>query len=322
MTTPFGDTSVQPTAITVVATPSAVTTTGTAMPTTPTIVTATTAKTTKVTEKAVTAPNAQTTAPPPKEDDIIYVLSLGNSYSMDAHAYLSRLAEHEGKSIYTVNLYYSGCSLKQHYTFWKNQEAPYKYEVNGKIDWNSAVSLMDILPTQEWDVITLQESSYAACLDGAWDRQILAEFLALFRAACPQARIMLHQPWAYGDHFENHDGNTGGSMAAMWAKCEPKCRAAAEDTGLSIIPCGHAMFRAQQLLNTGKYSISSIQRDESHAEASWGRYMLALVWYAAITGEKPSNTFDEFTGWFIEDKVLRDMVYTCAMNAIKTYYPL
>lgn len=118
VTTPFGDTSVQPTAITVVATPSAVTTTGTAMQTTPTIVTATTAKTTKVTEKAVTAPNAQTTAPPPKEDDIIYVL------------------------------------------------------------------------------------------------------------------------------------------------------------------------------------------------------------YAAITGEKPSNTFDEFIGRFIEDNVLRDMVYTCAMNAIKTYYPL
>ena len=259
--------------------------------------------------------------PPEEETETLYVLSLGNSYAMDAHAYLSRLAEHEGKSIFTVNLYYSGCSLNQHYSFWKNNEAAYQYEENGKINWNSHVSLMDVLPTRKWDVITLQESSYASCGANGWDRDILREFLTLFAEEQPQARVMLHQTWAYADSYSAHNEKTGGSMQAMWTQIEHYTSLAAKDTGLELIPCGHAMFHAQQALNGGGYTVSSIQRDGSHAEEAWGRYMLALIWYSAITGEKPSNTFDGFVSWFIEDEPTREMIYDCAMNAMKTYYP-
>ncbi len=325
MTTTMPVTEVQTTVPTSEVTTSETTTTSTTTAATtqkPSVTTkAPTTTTTTTTKAPTTTTTTQPTEPPPSEPETIYVLSLGNSYAMDSHAYLSRLAEHEGKSIYTVNLYYSGCSLEQHYSFWKNGEAAYNYEVNGKIDWNSHVSLMDILPTEKWDVITLQDSSYAACTSEAWDRQIISDFLDLFRRECPEARVMLHQTWAYGDKFSGHNSATGGSMAAMWAQCVPAFDAAIKDTGLDAIPSGHAMFRAQQLLNTGNYSIKSIQRDESHAEMAWGRYMLALIWYAAITGEKPSNTFDGFTSWFIEDEALRDMIYDCAMEAMKAYYP-
>ena len=268
-----------------------------------------------------TSTTAVSAVPEPEEPQTLYVLSLGNSYAMDAHAYLSRLAEHEGKRIVTVNLYHSGCSLEQHYSFWKNNEAAYQYEENGKINWNSHVSLADVLPTQKWDVITLQESSYASCGADAWDREILGEFLELFAEEQPQARVMIHQTWAYADGYAAHDGKTGGSMQSMWTQIEHYTSLAAKDMGLDIIPCGHAMFYAQQALDNGDYTVSSIQRDGSHAEEAWGRYMLALVWYSAIIGEKPSNTFDGFVSWFIEDEATRSMIYDCAMNAMKAYYP-
>ena len=305
-------------------------------PTTTTVMTATTlptaatttAGTTKTTKTTMTTRTTQKTTVPtvfepekPEEQDTIYVLSLGNSYAMDAHAYLSRLAEHEGKRIFTVNLYHSGCSLSKHYDFWINGEAAYNYEVNGKIDWNSHVSLMDVLPTQKWDIITLQESSYASCGSDAWDRTIVQAFLRLFAQEQPQARVMIHQTWAYADGYAAHDQKTGGSMASMWQRIEQNTAQAARDTGLPIIPCGHAMFHAQEKLNGGGYSFSSIQRDGSHAEEAWGRYMLALIWYSAITGEKPSNTFDGFNSWFIEDDATRKMIYDCAMDAMRSCYP-
>ncbi len=281
--------------------------------------TATTTKKPTTTTKTTTATTVTTTTAKPIET--LYVLSLGNSYTDDSHAYLSRLAEHEGKRLYTVNLYHSGCSLQQHYDFWKSGVSEYNYELNGKMDWNSKVSLEEILPTQKWDVITLQESSYAACASNGWNRDILREFVAYFNEKQPQARIMLHQPWAYADGYKSHNASTGYTQAAMWGKTERASAAAAEELGLPLIPSGWAMFEAQQRLNNGSYSIESIQRDGSHAENAWGRYMLSLVWYSAITGEKPSNTFDGFNSWFIEEEQLRDMIYDCAMGAMKNYYP-
>ena len=45
----------------------------------------------------------------------IHVLSIGNSFSQDAHRYLHDFARSEGVDIETVNLFIGGCSLERHY---------------------------------------------------------------------------------------------------------------------------------------------------------------------------------------------------------------
>ena len=43
------------------------------------------------------------------------VLMIGNSFSADAHAYLSRIAEGAGQNDHKfLNMYIGGCSLEQH----------------------------------------------------------------------------------------------------------------------------------------------------------------------------------------------------------------
>lgn len=269
------------------------------------------------TTTTVTTTKVTTTTKPQKP--MLRVLSIGNSYSMDAHHFLSALAAHEGRELRTVNLYHSGCSLKKHCDFYKNNETAYQYEVNGKIDWNSHVSLLDILPTEKWDVITLQESSYASCANDSM-QPYLDTLLGVIKQYAPEAKIYLHQTWAYGDGYSAHNSTTGGSMAAMWAKIQANYDQASRETGLPLIPSGLAMFNAQQAFNKRGLG-ESIQRDGSHASESWGRYLLALVWYKTITGDTPSNTFDAFDGFYIPDDTVRAMIYNTAMDAVKTYYP-
>ena len=45
------------------------------------------------------------------------ILSIGNSFSQDAHKWLHELAQDNDVDLETVNLYIGGCSLKMH---WEN----------------------------------------------------------------------------------------------------------------------------------------------------------------------------------------------------------
>ena len=59
------------------------------------------------------------------------VLSIGNSFSQDAHKWLHKLAENNGVDLETVNLYIGGCSLGTHWKNAKENNADYEFELNG-----------------------------------------------------------------------------------------------------------------------------------------------------------------------------------------------
>ena len=57
------------------------------------------------------------------------ILSIGNSFSQDAHKWLYDVCKSAGKEIYSVNLYYGGCSLYSHWYFQVNGREEYDYEI-------------------------------------------------------------------------------------------------------------------------------------------------------------------------------------------------
>ena len=50
-----------------------------------------------------------------KQEKNMKILSIGNSFSQDAHRYIHDIAKGEGVNIKCVNLYIGGCSLQTHY---------------------------------------------------------------------------------------------------------------------------------------------------------------------------------------------------------------
>ena len=258
-----------------------------------------------------------TTTTQPKPQAPLRVLSIGHSFSNDAHTYLSQLAAHEGRQIECVNLFYSSCSLKKHYEFWQSNTAAYYYVENGVVDWNKKVSLLDVLPKGKWDIITIQESPPASCsIDNMLNYGEKLSML-VYRYQ-PNTKLFIHQTWAMANDSQYHTDKTGYSMAAMWEKLEQNYNTMSETLDLPLIPAGAAMTYLQEAYDTrGKGE--RVHRDGLHADLAWGCYMIALVWYRTITGEMPSNSFDGITAAYIEDAQVRQLVYDCAMRAVDTY---
>ena len=86
------------------------------------------------------------------------LLSIGNSFSQDAHRYLYQIAKKDGEKIQTVNLSIGGCSLRTHYLNALQDAAAYGLGVNGE-DTGFKVSLSQAFASDDWDVITLQQAS-------------------------------------------------------------------------------------------------------------------------------------------------------------------
>lgn len=299
--------------------------TTTVAPTTTTVTTVrpttvTTATTTTTTTTTATTTTTRPTTPPKPEP--LRVLSIGNSLSKDAHSQLAMLAEFEGRELYTLNLFHSGCTLKQHVSFWQKGEAAYWVEENGDsrtLDWNKKVRLMDVLPVGTWDIITIQEGVSSSCnyetmLENGKKLQLI------IKSHQPKAKVFIHQTWALADGNQYHTEETGGTFDSMWVQMEENYNRLSQDLGLPLIPAGKAMYDLQKAYDQRGLG-ESIHRDGLHADEGWGCFCVALVWYRTLTGEIPSSDFDLFKGPYIEDPVTRKLVYDTAMAAVDAYDP-
>ncbi len=288
----------------------------------------------KLSDSAVVTPgdNTGTVVPDPDdpsapipEDNLenadMKILAIGNSYSQDATTYLSQIAALEGKTFKTVNLYKSGCYLQSHYDNWYNNQAIYDYQLNGKAVGDGLVTLKATLLSDQFDVITLQESSWRS-INYSNFQPYLDLLITEIRKLQPNATIYIHQVWAYGDGHAEHasrPGTTGGTMEAMFAKTEAAYNSAAAATGLSLIPSGQAVMNAQTELNKGGYSVASIQRDNSHVSYDWGRYMLGRLWYEMLTGETPDVTMNQVKSSVANDAAMEALVAEAIADAFDEY---
>ena len=218
------------------------------------------------------------------------ILSIGNSFSQDAHRYLHDLALGEGREAECVNLYIGGCSLERH---WENvsQDLPaYAMELNGQSAEAEGVSARETVEAGGWDVITLQQVSY---LSGFYDtyQPYLDHLSRWIRETNPGAKLMIQQTWAYEiDSLHPQFVRYHQDQGEMYAALKRAYADAAEANGLELIPCGDVIqalrSRAPFLYDHGGMSLC---RDGFHMNLIYGRYLLSAVWYKTITGRPVSG---------------------------------
>lgn len=215
------------------------------------------------------------------------ILSIGNSFSQDAHRYLHRLAKAEGENIKTVNLYIGGCSLRQHYLNILDDNAAYDFEFNGEKTGLKA-SVRQALVSDEWDYVTVQQASQHSANVDSYNPylMVLAEYV---RKYCPKASLLVHQTWAYeagSDKLLKIGYETPEEMFADIRNAYHQAAKAIQAEG--ILPSGEAMIQA---LHNG---MEKVHRDTFHASLGAGRYLLALTWYKVLTGnDVTGNNFSE-----------------------------
>lgn len=215
------------------------------------------------------------------------ILSIGNSFSHDAHVWLSQVAQSAGEELYAVNLYIGSCALERHWNNFVSRNPVYDLEINSVFD--RKISLNEALTLEKWDVITLQQAS-PQCGDYTTYQPYLTYLYREVREACPWARFYIHQTWSYDTCCTLQAyNNYHRSQYIMDKRSVDAYDRASRDTGLPLIPCGDVIRYLRKNLPEFDYPNGgmSLNRDGFHLSLNYGRYAAALTWYAVLTGNDP-----------------------------------
>lgn len=217
------------------------------------------------------------------------LLAIGNSFSSDATAYLHQIAASAGVENLIVNLHVNGCSLESHWSNIKNDAKKYEYLINGRRT-DCLASIQQMLEEHNWDVITLQQASN----DSGWKdsyEPFLPNILAYLKEQAPNAKIMLHETWAYAT-VNNHPNYAryDCDQQTMFRRVKDTYTAMGEKYGLSLIHSGELIQKLRQTEDfadpNGKYSLC---RDGFHLDFTYGRYAAACMYAKDAMGVELSD---------------------------------
>jgi hypothetical protein len=235
------------------------------------------------------------------------VLSIGNSFSQDAQRYLHRISVAAEAPIKCVNLYIGGCSLRMHYFNVLENEKKYQFEFNGE-NTGIFVTVKEALMSDSWDYVTLQQVSVSSA---HWDtyQPYLSELAAYVKRYAPQAKLLIHQTWAYDNGAPQRLENAGFSSAKeMYDAVRVTYKKAAEEINAhGIIPSGYTVNLAIQ------NGIACPYRDGYHLSAGAGRYLIGLLWFCYLTGKSPNGV-----PRIIPDQAVTDEEYAIIRKTVTT----
>lgn len=224
------------------------------------------------------------------------VLAIGNSFSQDATHYLAQIAAADDFDLKVVNLYIGGCSLERHWNNIEINSMEYLLEINGA-STETYISIEAALKLEDWDCIITQQASHDSGMEETY-HPYLENMIGYLKEKCPNAKILLQKTWAY-EIDSLHPGflNYHQSQQEMYEKLSVAYYRAAVANGIPLITCADVIqkLRCMRPFDYG-YGGMSICRDGFHMNVIYGRYLLAAVWYKALTGNSiVKNTYIPYT---------------------------
>ena len=222
------------------------------------------------------------------------ILSIGNSFSEDAHRWLHKLAKDNGVELETVNLFIGGCSLETHWNNLKENRADYDFQPNGNIG-ERKISIAEALDLEKWDIITIQQVSQLSGRPQSYIPYvtILADYV---RKMQPKAKLYFHRTWSYEwgyvtDKYVPYNSD----QEEMYRRICDATEMASKLINAEVIPSGDAIQRLRALPEFDyRGGGISLCRDGFHMSLDYGRFAVGVVWYHTLTGKRPAiSTFGE-----------------------------
>lgn len=241
---------------------------------------------------------------------------IGNSFSKNATHYLPQLAAAGGHDLILKTAQTGGCSLERH---WKAAAAGMADPADPAANIYGGHSLRELLGTETWDVITLQQYSLLSG-DPSTYRPFGGQLRSYLKTLQPQAEFVVHQTWAYRTDASRFSQTASDQFAPdarrMWEASRAAYRQFAHDLGARLMPVGDAFWaiasdpawcfqsdpdfnpktavapalpREAHSLHVGyHWKAEAIALDANHANVA-GEYLGALVWYGVLFGESPAR---------------------------------
>lgn len=223
-----------------------------------------------------------------KDDGVLRILAIGNSFSDDGMEYLPALLENlDIENVEVARLYVGGCTLERHMKFYDNQEAAYKFYRSqaGENKWTESeekVTMQYALALGEWDIITMQQASGVSGIYDSYTPH-LSRLIEVVRKAQPNAELVWHMTWAYS-HDSNHKEypNYDRDQLKMYNSITKCVHTLLDEFDAidTIIPSGTVI---QSLRNSAINNYpKDLTRDGYHMGHGAGRYALACTWYETL----------------------------------------
>jgi hypothetical protein len=231
---------------------------------------------------------------PPKLD----ILFIGNSFAIDTSTALPEILNCMGlTNINVYVLYKGGCSMKEHYNYYKNSDKVYEfyqYNIRGETKLESATSINNVMSRYPYDIVVFQQYSLESG-DYTSYEPYLSKLIQAFNInkISPRTTFAFNQTWAYSSKHKNISKyKTPMNMYNKICESVKKMKAA---SGIDvIIPCGTAVQNARA--NSSLVTDNEFTRDNQHIDLYMGRYLLACTFFEAIiapcTGR---NLRDDYT---------------------------
>jgi hypothetical protein len=252
-----------------------------------------------------------------KKPEKLRLFIIGNSFSVNATKYLPQLALEGGYELEIGRAELGGCSLERHWELAAAYEAN-PNDAKGKAYKGKALKML--LSEGKWDIVTLQQySRYSPFIDTYYP--FVQKLYDYIKAVQPDAKIVIHQTWAYRSDAEKF-GLVGKNVEAksdkeMYEKSRAAYYTVAKQLGIDIIPTGDAFYKVSSNRKWGfkkdtgfnflnpvypqlpgdLYSLhvgykwnndKKLVFDPNHASIA-GEYLGSLVWYNYLFKNSPKK---------------------------------
>lgn len=254
----------------------------------------------------IPAPTLPAPTEPAQEVNVMKVLTLGSSSSVDANHMINLVAATEGigdyEQIVIGTLYYSGCKLTQHVKFLQENSPVYDLYLSSTATPGQPPSIMkevtmrDALLYDYWDIIVLQASSGECDTESSFTNgniQIIRNYVSEHKRN-PTAAFAWHftgvpatdpelqstyplSPNPYIPMMEKYNNDRQAYFAPRAANIEKFI--APDETYKFIVCSGTATMNASTTYLTEK----DLLRDYVHA-TDLARVILSYTWYAKLMG--------------------------------------
>lgn len=216
------------------------------------------------------------------------VLAIGNSYSVDALEYFKYICMSAGiETLRVGNLTIAGCTLEMHWNNIQTDAANYDYtkwtERFGPLISSTKMKISEVITSEDWDYIIVNGHPHSSGMPNAFVN--IKDIFAYIKGNCPKnTKTMFHMTWANQQNdtnswfFTNYKGDQLTMYNAIVSTAVENVMVY-EDYVNGLVPSGTAI----QNLRTS-YIGDTLTRDGYHMSESYGRYTVALTWFAELTG--------------------------------------
>lgn len=242
--------------------------------------------------KGGTSTEATTTTESPEEAQVLKIMILGSSRSVNTFQLLWEVFQDQmpDQKVVLGIMYYSGCSISEHVEFVKNNEAAYDYYRNDSGRWviTNGVAMDVGLSDQAWDVILLQagDGDTANHMNEA-GRKYLTEYV-------DEVVETPHTFWWHSTWFNSTDPDLYADekkaecyavdqIAQLTATNEAAKKYVLDDPMFA----GHITSGTPMLYAIKELGIADkdLFRDHTHL-SDYGCLLVAYAWYAQFTGKE------------------------------------